>query len=144
MASKIFNYAKQQFANGGIDWDTHDIRAILCMSNTTCDTANDAINTVDDLTLDECDGANYVRKALSNEAVNLDDTNDRAECDADDVTWTALGVGTRATQGVLLIKHVTNDTDSIPIAWIEFASNVTHDGTNFQIQWNSEGILNLT
>ncbi len=144
MASKIFNYAKQQLAMGGIDLDTHDIRAILCMSNTTCDTANDGINTVDDLTLDECDGANYVRKALTNEAVNLDDTNDRAEFDADDLTWTALGVGTRATQGVLLIRHITNDSDSMPIAWIEFASNVTHDGTNFQIQWNSEGILNFT
>jgi len=59
------------------------------------------------------------------------------------VTWTALGVGTRTTVGVLVYKHVTNDADSPVIAFIEFSGAVTHDGTDFTIEWNAEGILQL-
>lgn len=145
MASQIYNEFKEELAKANIDLDGDDIRVALLMSNTTADTENDGMNFVDDFTtLDECDGANYVRKALASEAVNKDDPNDRAEFDADDVTWSALGVGTRQTTGALIYKHVTNDTDSIPIAWVEFASAVTHDGTDFTIQWNTEGILQFT
>lgn len=143
MASHFYNKAKQLLANGGIDLDTDDIRVALCMTNTTADTDNDGDTYVSDLTtLDEFDGANYVRKALANEAVNLDDVNDRAEFDADDVTWTALGVGTRNVAGALIYKHVTNDTDSPLIAWIEFSA--TPDGSDFTIQWDAEGILQFS
>jgi len=144
MASVVYNAFKQAVAQANIDLDADDIRVALVMSNTTVDTENDAKVYVGDFTtLDECDGANYVRKALANEAVNKDDANDRAEFDADDVTWTALGVGTRTTVGVLIYKHVTIDADSPAIAFVEFASPVTHDGTDFTIQWNVEGILQL-
>jgi len=79
-----------------------------------------------------------------NEAVNLDDGNDRAEFDADAVTWTALGVGTRTTAGVLVYKYVDGtDANDLPIAYVEFASPVTHDGTDFIIQWSAEGILQI-
>lgn len=144
MASHMFNKAKQLIASGGIDLDTDDIRVALCMTNTTADTENDGDSYVGDLTtLDEMDGANYVRKQLANEAVNLDDPNDRAEFDADDVTWSSLGAGTRSMAGALIYKHVTNDADSPLIAWVEFAAPVTADGSNFTIQWNAEGILQL-
>jgi hypothetical protein len=144
MASVIYNNFKAESAKANIDLDGDDIRLALLMSNTTFDTENDGKVYVDDFTtLDECDGANYVRKALANEAVNKDDGNDRAEFDADDVTWSALGVGTRQTVGVLVYKHVIDDTDSLVIAFIEFAAAVTHDGTDFVIEWNVEGILQL-
>lgn len=145
MASHMFNIAKQKLANGGIDLDTDDIRVVLCMSNTTADTENDGVSTISGITtLDADDGANNARKALASEAVNLDDANDRAEFDATDVTWTALGNGTRQLVGALLYKHVTNDTDSIPIAWIEFAAAQSPGGSDFSIVWNAEGILNFT
>jgi len=146
MASTVYNEFKRGNAAGEIDLNADDIRVRLVMSNTTCDTENDAIVNLDDFsTIDPCDGANYVDKALANEAVNKDDGNDRAEFDADDVTWTALGVGTRQTVGALVYKYVDGtDANDIPIAFIEFAAAVTHDGTDFKIQWNDEGILNLT
>jgi len=142
MASVVYNEFKRASAAGEIDLDTDDIWLRLVMSNTTCDTENDAIAFLDDFTtIDVCDEANYVDKALVNEAVNKDDANDRAEFDADDVTWTALGVGTRTTVGVLVYKFVATDADHVPIAYVEFSGAVTHDGTNFTIQWNAEGIL---
>lgn len=140
MASVKYNEFKQKCAAAYLVGE--DIRVRLVMGNTTCDTENSAIAFLDDFTtIDVCDGANYVDKALANEAVNKDDANSRAEFDADNPTWTALEVGTRTTVGVLVYKFVTNDADSVPISYIEFASAVTHDGTNFVIQWNAEGIL---
>jgi hypothetical protein len=142
MATKVFNSAKERLLNGGLNLVTHDIRVTLLMTNTTADTDNDGDVFVADLgTLDEMDGANYVRKALTGKVVTKDDANDRAFMDADDVTWTALGAGTRQIQGVLVYRHVTNDADSPLIAWLEFASPVTGDGTDFQVQWSATGIV---
>ena len=33
--------------------------------------------------------------------------------------WTDLGAGDRDIVGVLLYKHVTDDTDSVPIAFLD-------------------------
>lgn len=147
MASFVYNEAKRAVAAGELDLNAHDMRVALLMTNTTADTQNDGIVTVGDLsTLDEMDGTNYSSpgKALANEAVNKDDPNDRAEFDADDVTWTALGNGTRQIAGALLYKFVTNITSSLPVAWIEFSSSTNPGGADFTLQWNSEGILQFS
>lgn len=145
MASKVFNEAKRAIAAGEIDLNADDIRVLLAMSDNTIDDENAAIAFLDDFTdLDESDGSAYVRKALASEAVNKDDANSRAEFDATDVTWTALGNGTRQLEGALVYKHVTDDTDSIPIAWIKFASTVNPGGNDFVISWNAEGIVQFS
>lgn len=150
MASKVYNKFKQRSAAGEIDLNADAIWIALLMSNTTADTENDGDSEVADLTtLDECDGANYVRKALGSLAVNLDDANDRAEFDAADVTWTALGNGTRQIVGVLIYKDADGDGDPADdaanplIAWIEFASPIDPGGADFSIAWSAEGILQL-
>lgn len=150
MASVVYNQFKKYSADGTIDLDTDNVWAILVMTNTTVDTQNDGIEHVGDFTtLDEHDGANAVRKKLANTAVNLDDANDRAEFDADDVTWTALGNGTRAIQGVLLYVDADDDgaaaddaTNDV-IAYVEFSSTQNPGGSDFTIQWDAEGILQL-
>jgi len=142
MASFVYNEAKRALLAGELDLNADDIRVALLMTNTTADTENDAIAFVDDFTtLDECDDTGYSRQALTSEAVAKDDANDRGEFDADDVTFSNNGNATRAIAGALVLQHVTNDTDSIPIAWIEFSA--TLDGNDLVIQWNAEGILQL-
>lgn len=146
MASAIPNSAKVLLMNGGLDLDTHDIRARLCMTNTTCDTEVDAISNLSSYTLiDVADATGYADVALTSEAVAADDTNDRAEFDAADVSFTGLGGdATRAYQGVLIYKYVdgTNAND-IPIAFIDFATDVPLTATQVDIPWNAEGILQL-
>lgn len=142
MASHWFNAGFHYVLQNGLS--SADVRVIACMTNTTADTENDGIAFVDDLaTLDEHDGANAARKALGSETFSKDDTNDRAELDAADVTWTALGDGTRSIAGLLHIIHVTNDTDSIPLYWQEFGSAQDPGGANFTVSWNAEGIYQL-
>lgn len=123
-----------------------DIRVALLMTNTTADTDKDNINFVSNIgTLDECDASGYARVALGSEASNVDNTNDRAEFDANDVSFTGLGGNaTRAIQGALIFKFVTNDSDSVPIAFVDFASDISATSTQIDIPWDAEGILQLT
>lgn len=146
MASAIPNSAKANLINGTIDLNTDDIRARLCMTNTTCDTEVDAINDLADYTLiDVCDASGYADVALGSEAVNVDDTNDRAEFDATDLSFTGLGGdASRDIQGVLLYKYVdgTNAND-LPIAFIDFTSDIPATATQIDVPWDAEGILQL-
>ena len=145
MASAIPNNAKLRIMNGGVDLDTDDIRVALLMTNTTADTEVDAMTFVNQYgTLDECDATGYARVALASEAATADDANDRAEFDATDSSFTGLsGDATRATQGALIYKHVTNDTDSIPICFIDFSADIPTTATQIDVPWNAEGILQL-
>lgn len=143
--SFFYNNAKHQLALGNLDFATDDLRVALVMTNTTVDTEDDVIFLTAFTTLDEMDGANYVRKAFAGEALTKDSPNNRSEFDANDITWTALGAGTRSVAGALVYLHVTDDTDSPAIAYIDdggfpFVAN----GGDVTIQWNAEGILHFT
>jgi hypothetical protein len=139
VASNIKNIAKGRTWSGDMDLNADSMRLILCMTNTTADTDIDADNT-SSYTLDEMDGANYARQTLANIAVNVDDANDRAEFDADDVSIASLGNGTRAMQGYLIHEHITNDAASFPFLWNDFSSTINPGGSTFTITWNAEGI----
>jgi hypothetical protein len=142
VASNVKNIAKGRTWSADMDLNADDMRLILVMTNTTADTDVDADNT-GTYTLDEMDGTNYARQALANEAVNVDDTNDRAEFDADDVTINSLGNGTRQMQGYLIHEFITNDAASFPLVWNDFSTTINPGGSNFTIQWNAEGIVQL-
>jgi len=142
MASNVKNIAKSRMMSADMDLNLDDMRLLLLMTNTTADTDIDADNT-GTYTLDEMDGTNYARQNLANEAVNTDDTNDRAEFD-DDISIAALGNGARQMQGALIHEHITNDAGSFPLVWVEFAATINPGGSTFQITWNAEGIVQLT
>ena len=146
MASQIYNEFKRANAAGEIDLNADDIRVALLMTNTTADTENDGmINLNDFTTLDEMDGAGYSRQALVSEAVIKDDPNDRAEFDADDAVFSGMSNGTREIAGALIYKHVDGtDANDLVIACSEFPSTVNPGGGDVTVQWNAEGILQLT
>lgn len=153
MASVVYNQFKASNAAADIDLNGDAIYLALVMTNTTADTENDGMQYMDDFaTLDEMDGANYsssARQELDNIAVNLDDANDRAEFDADDETFSALGNGTRDIQGVVIHVDADDNGDTADdganrvICFIDFAVDQSPGGSDFQIVWNAEGILQL-
>lgn len=151
MADFVYNAFKELMVHrslltGTMDESADTFQLALCMANTTADTENDNIDVVDDFNaLDEMDGANYARKTISNITVTRDDGNDRTYFDADDPVWTALGNGTRAIVGALLILVVNDDTDSIPVRWFDLSSTgINPGGTNFKVEFNAGGILRQT
>jgi hypothetical protein len=144
MASFVYTPAKAELLRADHDFETGDFRIILCMTNTTADTLQDA-EFVADVALDEYDGAAYARKTLAGEAVTQDDANNRGEFDANDIQWVALGAGTRQAQGMVLFRFVTNDADSPLIAWIDSGGfPFSGNGGNVDVAWNVEGILQAT
>jgi hypothetical protein len=99
---------------------TGDVRAALLMTNTSVAGDIGAAATLDDIgTLDEYDGSGYARVALTNKSFTFSDPLDGYVWTSDPITWANLGAGTRSAAGVLLYLHVTNDTDSIPILWLD-------------------------
>lgn len=145
MASFVYTPAKASLLSADLDLNSHDMRVALLMSNTTADTTQDATN-LDDFTLDEYDGANYARKTLSGEVVNTDTTNDRGEFDATDISWTALGAGTRQAAGMLLYRHVDGTAaNDVAVAWIDSGGfPFSGNGGDVNVTWNAEGILQAT
>lgn len=146
MASAIPNSALVRLLTGDIDLNADDIRARLCMTNTTCDTEVDAINDLADYTtIDPADATGYADVALASEAVAADDANNRAEFDANDISFTGLGGdASRDYQGVLLYKYVdgTNAND-LPLCFIDFTADIPSTATQVDVPWNAEGILQL-
>jgi hypothetical protein len=142
MANVVYNTAKKRLLDGGFNWGSLDLRVLLVTSGYVVD-ADDVF--VDDLTpgSNELAGTGYVRKALASESTAQDDVNDRAEGDADDVTWTGINAGT--TAAAVIFTQVTTDADSWLVAYIDTGGfPITTNGGDLTIQWNAEGILQLT
>ena len=143
-ASHGFQYAYGQLMTKQVDMVNDDLRIVPCMTNTTVDTERDAMDAVSDFaTLDEFDGSGYTTGglALDTQAVNIDDANDRAEFDAADEVVATLAAGTRAIDGILLTKFITDLNGSLPLFWLEFASDQTPGGGSFTFAFNAEGIV---
>ena len=93
-------------------------------------------------------GAGYTAggKTLANQAVTQNNTNDRSELDADNVTWTALGPLSPATpsHGILWNDTPTSPADPL-IAYIELGTTATNGG-DYTIAWSTSpsAILTLT
>ena len=146
MASKVFINAINEMMTAYLV-TTQDIRARLCMSN--CNAATAALTAagvhVNDVTSDTSDATGYADVELTTEACTLDDANDRAEFDdsgAAAAVFTGLsGDATRDYTGVLLYKFVSDDTDSICVAWIEFGTPVVKESTQVTVTWNAQGII---
>jgi len=144
MATQVYNEAKLRLAQGLLDGREAgtDIRIALLMTITNAGTVNDGVTNLDDITLDEHPTAG--RQALANQTVVKDDANDRSEFDADDVLFASLAAGARDVDGVLVYEHVDGtDANDIPIAYLEYAQDKTPDGSDFTVEFDAEGYLQV-
>ncbi len=148
MANFVYNVACKQLLDGDLDFNApNDIRVLLLESATD--------ENKDDATVQavlaragttELTSTNYARVALANETTSQDDTNDRAEFDADNAVFSGVSQATTETVVALVVyKHVTNDTDSIPIAFIDGAAEfpLTPNGSDITVTWDAQGIIQL-
>ena len=83
------------------------------------------------------------RKTLASKTVVYDGPNDRVEWDAADVTWTGIDAGTIDHATMLDETGETVDTAVDMVVNINVTDTVTNGG-DITIQWNAEGILQLT
>ena len=139
MASNMYNTGKSKFLLGEIDWvddgTATNIRLLLVDDTHTPEPDDDYVA---DVVGDEAAGTGYVRKNLASCAVSVNDTDDRAEADAADVTWTGLDCGTIAA--AIVYKFITNDAASVLICHLDFTDLVTNGG-DVTLQFAAAGLF---
>lgn len=109
MAMQAFNVGLDAFA----DWETADFEWMAL----TAGTFDADIDSVADLLAGDAVEATAIgRIALATPDRTVDDTTNLISYGADDPSWSAPGSGETIT-AVVLIKVITDDTDSPPVAW---------------------------
>lgn len=147
MADGVFNIAKGRAAYYATLPATNDALLVVLLKATGLE-ADDTLNNYDDLAAllaaanDEADFTNYSRKTLASVTLTVDDTNNRADADAADFTYTAAGGATNNSVGKALIVYdpdTTGGTDSsiIPLTYHDCV--FTTDGTDQLIQLAAAG-----
>lgn len=118
----------------GIEWiaknnlTTADLRLLMVMTGSTAATERSA-HFIDDFSdLQESDAGTYVRKDLAGVTGTLSTVSHREEISVTAPVWTLLDDATNPIIGVVLYVHVTNDADSIPIAFYNDAPTFPFNG----------------
>jgi len=135
MANLIYNRGLDELAA----W-TSSTYKFLCMKGTgyTPDKDHDFVA---DLTpgSNEIAGAGYARVTASSKTRTVDDTLDRITYDCDDPAFGSIVAGETIT-AIVLCRFVTNDADSILIAYFDVADRATN-GAPFTPTIPATGLL---
>ena len=140
MADFVFNVA---LGAEGANWAGGDIRTLLLAAKEADDAMRDHATVSAVLgaagTTEFSTATSYARQALTGEARNIDNTNNRVDHDADDADYGNIGNGANETcVGIVVYRHVTNDSDSVPISKHDIS--FTTDGSQVIIQWATDGV----
>lgn len=142
--SFVYDYGLEYLAETNME--DRDYRLILVCEDSTADSERGA-KFVDDLTdLDEYDDASYARKDLAGVAGSLDLTNHFEKITATAPVWTTLDASPTPCKGMILYVHITNDTDSRLIAYINDAPTFPFNGIGDDVTLTpsaTNGILRL-
>lgn len=97
----------------------------------------------DDFVDGELSGGGYSRQTLGGKTMAYDAANDRVEFDANDTTFAAITAGTAAQ--ATMMKDTGTATTSPNLGNIDTGGfPVITNGGDVVLQWNAEGILQLT
>jgi hypothetical protein len=143
----IYNTAKRDLLNGVHDWDSGGqvFKVMLLGPGYTPDPDHEFVSS---LAAYEIAGTGYTggfggsgRKALVNRQVVADQANNRAEADADDVSWANATLV--SVTAAVVYREGTSDADSKLIAYFDSGFPVSPTAVDLILQWNAEGILQV-
>lgn len=138
MASGVYNSFKSKLMTGSYNLGSAgNTIKIALMDNAHAFTAEDDVWS--DVSANEISGTGYTAggATLANQAVSIDDADDKGVWDADDVVWN--GATFTSFHAVMYNSSVTNDL----VLSIDFGGVQVVSGGEFIIQWDAEGILVL-
>jgi hypothetical protein len=138
MANVTFNKGMEQIATKNVDFSSDDIRMLLLTSSASPDPDDDYVS---DISGDEVSVTGYSRQALTSQAVTINDTDDRAEVEANKVTFSSLAIGETIGWAVL---YVYNAADASALLLSAFdVGGVDTNGDDFEVWWeNIDGVGN--
>lgn len=135
MADTIYNRGIPQW---GAQFEAGVIKALLLKG------AGYVVNPDHDFVADlapgdnEAEGAGYARETLTGKVQTIDDAANVVTYDADDPDFGPIVAGENIT-GMVVYREVTNDADSILLAYYELAATATN-GTAFVVTLHADGL----
>ena len=127
MANALYDYGREGFLDGSIDWDTDDIRVILV------DSADYTVNLTTDQHLDDvtAGGRVAVSGSLTSKTVTA------GVADAADVTFSS--VTGDVSEALVIYQHTGTESTSRLIAYIDTATGlpVTPNGGDITVTWDN-------
>lgn len=142
MANMIYNGYKKSIGDGTVDWDDNGGNTIRCMlvDNTYTPDKDNHVNKSD--ITGEVTGTGYIAKGLplTSRTVTVDNVNDWAEYDAEDLVWTSSTI--TAAYGIIYLD-TGNDATSTLITLVDFNGNKSSFNGDFAIQWHADGVFKL-
>lgn len=135
--SAFYNYGKGEILKANIDLESDTIKAAFMAPSYAPDI--DAEHFYSDISASVASGS--ADQTLGSKTVTVDDTNDRAEFDAADLSISNETIS-GGTDMIVIYKDTGNAATSPLIAYIDIAEGtlIPIDGT-LTITWNSEGIF---
>lgn len=145
MASFTYNLARQKILDGTLSLSADTLKFMLVNSSYTPDKDHTNVGQVNP---GELSGTGYVgafggsgRKTVASKTFGVNNTTDKGYMDCADPLWTAINAGTIA--GIVVIKEITNDAGSLPIAFIDVGDLATN-GSDYTYLVDAAGLLTLT
>ena len=144
MANAIYNEYKGKIPT--INWADNTnvaIKVMLVTDQYTLDIdAHENKDDIDALNVEVADGDGYTSggAAVTNRTITVDDTNDVAKFDADDVTWSNSTITAR---GAIVYYDTGTASTSTLIAYIDFGENKSSSNGDFVIQWSVDGVYKI-
>lgn len=141
VTAKLYGKVFLAAFNKEIDWDSDTIKVMLCTSAYNPD--QDVHDYKNDVT-NEVTGTGYTAggATLSNKTITYVGSTNKIIMDADDVRWSNSTITARTA----VIYDATPATDSTRplIGYQQSDTDITSTNSNFDIQWNASGIIEIT
>lgn len=152
MPTFVYNKAAEEIATGTIDLLNDTIKTMLVNSTYSAARtdlvvdaggANDALDAEISVSGYTGGWGGSGRKSLTSKTLTVDQPNNRAEFDAADLTWTALGSGATIAAMILIKEGGSNDTTSRLIAYLDVTDTSTNGG-DITFTFDSQGIIQFS
>lgn len=132
----LYNNYHKKVMDGTLDLDNAAVVIkVLLLRDTSTYTFNPDHDTVNDILVTnggvEISVASYTRQTVSGKTVSVDDTNNRGIFDCNNVAFGTLESG-QTVEAVVFYLEVNDDTDSIPLIYIDGKANVTASAPAFK------------
>ena len=155
MASYVFRGFKEDVMLGNLSLNgASDVKVKLISNASTLLTAttDNSGTEAQDLqflsevtTPDECVASSYAEQTLGSVTVTYDATDNEGVLDAADASFGTIGGATNdVVAGALVYRSTGTPATSQLLCYLDLASDYTTDGSDVTLQFNAEGIINLT
>jgi hypothetical protein len=149
LSNFIYNISKQNLGSKAMDLrvsgDTFAV--ILVMTNTTCGSDHNSSTIGGFATLDEFVASGYTSGGitLTSQSLTQNNSQNRSEWLAANVTFTTLAAGARQAQAAVIYKSTGTFSTGIPFVYIDTGGfPFTGNGSNVTLQWNASGIVQIS